>query len=133
MSYFDSCEKCRKPFDTRSYCFAWCNECLEILPKCSKCNLPNDQSGDLCDLCYFKEQQIQKEMIKEKSNPYANKSSQQLEAIWQAQASIIQMSLMNAYNKDTNDLESDRLIALANQAQNTQSLVEKEKSRRRLK
>lgn len=90
----------------------------------------NDQGGDICGECYSKEKQAKEKQAINKQNPYANKSSQQLGAIWQAQASIIQMSLMKAYNKDTNDLEADRLIELANQAQNTQSLVQKEISMR---
>jgi len=130
MSYFDCCEKCKKRFEIRSYCFAWCNDCLDTLPKCSKCNLPNDQTGHLCDLCYFKEKQTQILNKFEKLNPYTNKSDQDLQSSWQAQSLIIQMSLMKAYNKDTSDLESNRLIELANQAQQTQSLLENEITKR---
>ena len=29
MSYFDSCEECRKPFTKRSYAYSVCQECFE--------------------------------------------------------------------------------------------------------
>ena len=130
MSYFDSCENCGIHFETRSYCWAWCQKCLDTLPKCSICNLPNDQGGDLCDLCYFKEKEAEKLKHFEILNPYASKSDIELESIWQAQCSIIQIALMRAYSKNTDNLESDQLIESANQAQKTQSLVQNEITRR---
>ena len=68
----------------------------------------------------------------EKLDAYINKSNQDLELIWQSQALIIQMSLMKAYNKETNDFEADQLIQLANRAQEIQSLVENEKTKRNI-
>ncbi len=29
MSYFDSCEECRKPFTKRSYAYSVCQKCYE--------------------------------------------------------------------------------------------------------
>ena len=29
MSYFDSCEECRKPFTERSYAYSVCQECFQ--------------------------------------------------------------------------------------------------------
>ena len=63
---------------------------------------------------------------------YENTSDQDLERIWQIQASIIQTSLMKAYNKDTNGMESDRLIAMATTARFVQSLVQDEITKRSL-
>ena len=63
---------------------------------------------------------------------YENTSDQDLERIWQIQASIIQTSLMKAYNKDTNEMESDRLIAMATTARFVQSLVQDEITKRSL-
>ena len=57
-------------------------------------------------------------------------SDEELESQWQAQSSIIKMSLMKAYNKSTPKEESDEMFKKAKEAQNKQELVQKEITRR---
>ena len=57
-------------------------------------------------------------------------SDEELESQWQAQSSMIKMSLMKAYNKSTPKEESDEMFKKSKEAQNKQELVQKEITRR---
>lgn len=61
---------------------------------------------------------------------YKDKSDSELESMWQAQATMIQMSLTKAYDEKTDKKESDRCFELAKTAQDKQSKVQDEITRR---
>jgi len=66
----------------------------------------------------------------EKRRVYKDKSDSDLESMWQAQANMIQMALTKAYNDETDKTESDRCLKLAKTAQEKQSLIQDEITRR---
>jgi hypothetical protein len=66
----------------------------------------------------------------EKCRVYKGKSDSDLESMWQAQANMIQMALSKAYNDETDKTESDRCHELAKTAQEKQSLIQDEITRR---
>jgi len=66
----------------------------------------------------------------EKMRPYKNKSDSELESMWQAQANMITQALSKAYDDNTDKEESDRCMQLAKKAQEIQSQVQDEITRR---
>ena len=90
----------------------------------------------MSDLSYYRwiNDSVEERKIKrgnaEKIAEYAKLSDSELEARWQAQCSAIQMYLTGAYKDGISKVEEDRLIGLAKNSQNIQSLVQDEITKR---
>lgn len=66
----------------------------------------------------------------QQNRKYKEKSDGELESMWQAQCTMIQMSLTKAYDENTDKAESERCFEMAKTAQGKQERIQEEITRR---
>lgn len=145
MSYFEKCEDCG--LEIKSYDYSVCQPCLKIADfeewdkinnaKCEICGEPcqPDLSGYYCsDECWLKlidkaEKKHNLEKLKEAiENKYSKLDNIDLEAAWQASANLIGSYAMKSWHCKPE--EEAKYRKLAENAQNEQSEIQKEITRR---
>lgn len=137
MSYFDSCQQCGIEFKQRQYTFTMCEPCLTsyTCPKCGKNLTMDDHEKTTSEYCFscdneYWEDQLTQPKNKIQENPYKNLSADELESKWQNSANMIGEYAKASWKEGLSKEESKRLHDKATEWQDTQSVIQKEITRR---